>query len=110
MVRELDPASALLRPPFGTEPPREDPPADEGEVLELSLEVVVEEVVAYGGDHLPLAAPGKNVEKPHRPLVRLGLRGLLALALGDGLDDGVDDLVCLHALGLALEIEEDSVA
>ena len=67
VVGELDAAAALLRPPLGAQPPGEDAPADEREVLELALELVVEEVVVLGGGGLRArdAERPSDVEEAH---------------------------------------------
>ena len=64
VVGELDAAAALLRAPLGAQAPGEDATADEREVLELALELVVEEVVVLAGRRRFFATtPGEDVER-----------------------------------------------
>ena len=45
VIGELDAAAALLGAPFGAHAPTENPPAHDGEVVELSLKLVVEQLL-----------------------------------------------------------------
>src|SRR6185436_2007086 len=44
MVGELDSAAAFLRSSLGAQPPGEHTPADDGQIVELALEIVVEKL------------------------------------------------------------------
>ncbi len=82
VVGELDAAPALLRAPLGAQAAREDPPADEREVVELPLELVVEELrrlaTEEGGARDERASA--TTTRPMESMARCGSRFPFALS------------------------------
>jgi hypothetical protein len=66
VIDELDARAALLGAPLGAHPACEHLAADDGQVVELALELVVEEIGLLRPGNTLAPAPLEEVEQAHR--------------------------------------------